>query len=201
MRKIDLGVGFSVELRVDLKSFDASQVDENGRVRLGSMDVETSRTAVNTARENGAQVVWAALEIESELKQIISLHMFEPIDVNPSRDFLDKDILGSSAFTFSFKRKLVQVIADRMRIFENKEKQHFPKVLRHVECFRNAFAHGKITARNGECILEYYSNDHKEDVLTDAYWDELEKDFSAAKKYLKRIIDQKNLKLSLGVKK
>jgi hypothetical protein len=70
-----------------------------------------------------------------------------------------------------------------------------------VEDYRNAFAHGKISARNNEGVLEYFSGDHKEDVLSDAYWDELEKDFSAAKKYLKRIIDQKNLKLSLGVKK
>jgi dsDNA-specific endonuclease/ATPase MutS2 len=201
MRKIDLGIGFSTQLPIDLKALGKSGGTGRRLVHVGTIDIEASREIVNTARENGAQVVWAALEIESDLKQIISLHMFDPAGINPARDFLNKDILGSSAFTFSFKRKLVQVIADRMEIFEGKDKQKFPKVLRHVEDYRNAFAHGKISARNNEGVLEYFSGDHKEDVLSDAYWDELEKDFSAAKKYLKRIIDQKNLKLSLGVKK
>jgi hypothetical protein len=190
VRKIDLGVGFSVELRVDLKSFDASQADENGRIRLGSMDVEASRTVVNTARENGAQVVWAALEIESDLKQIISLNMFDPVGINPARDFLNKDILGSSGFSFSFKRSLAQKIVQDQELLPSKEKNELSGALRIIEGYRNAFAHGKISARNNEGVLEYFSGDHKEDLLTNAYWDELEKDFAAARRLLKKIIER-----------
>lgn len=185
MREIDLQIGFTTRLHIDLENVDHSQADENGRILLGTMDLVGLRPEIESARKNGAQVVWAALEIEKAMDMVISNHMFHPVGVNSSRDFFIDELLNSSILQFSHKKELVKKIVNKRKLLQGKQKNRLGGALKIVIERRNAFAHGHITAmQNSGCILRYFSGHQREDRLSDEYWDELEAGFQDAKDLL-----------------
>jgi hypothetical protein len=191
MKEIDLQVGFSAELKIDLSAVDHKKTNELGQVLLGTMELLPMKEEIEIARKNGAQVVWAALEIEKAMEQLISHHLFHPIGINPSRDFFHKDILTSSFFGFAPKKMLVQKIINEQELLSGKGKNRLSGALKQVSDKRNAFAHGNITARQGQgCLLQYFSGDQKSDQLSDEYWSELEKNVLDAKALLKEAVER-----------
>lgn len=174
MKEINLEIGFTTSLKLDVEKLKAPPPPGETRVLLGTMDVQGLRGEIEIARRNGAQVVWAALEIEQDMEHIISTHMFLPVGINPPRDFFNSKILAGSFFGFAPKKELVREIVHQRELLDGKEKNRLGGLLKKVMDKRNAFAHGHITGMQDHgCVLRYFAGHQREDHLTDGYWDEL----------------------------
>ncbi len=187
MKEIDLQIGFSTGMQLDVSKLYAPPPAGQNQVLLGAMNVQELREEIEIARRNGAQVVWAALEVEQAMEHIISDHMFFPMGIMPPRDFFNRHILTSSFFGFAPKKELVREIVNKRGLLDAKEKNTLPGHLKKVMDRRNAFAHGKITGMQDQgCFLEYFSGGQKEVLLTDKFWEELTTAFLGAKALLKK---------------
>lgn len=196
MKRIDLKIGLTAEIKVDPSKVDPRLADKNGIQRLAQHDLVAARDLVDVARQNGADVVWSAIEIEKSLEMIISMHMFFPLGMNPSRQFFNEEILKSSFFGFAPKKELVKKILNERELLAGKSKNRLGGYLKKIMTARNAFAHGNIVARQDqECFLHYFSGSQKEVHLTEKYWDELETAVLGAKNLLKIASDTLGVKL------
>jgi len=128
--------------------------------------------------DRGMAVVKSTLAIESLLNWFLRLSLFREIDEDA--EFVCGHLLESSHLSFSSKRKLFSAILERDSLLSGKEKQNIEKQLSFVERYRNAFAHGSISAVHDKFILKYFSSTHHEENLDDDFWLKIETSFNQA---------------------
>ena len=78
------------------------------KVSFTTPDFGKGGSELETARDNGAQVVYATITIENKLDEILALYFFGVRqDSNERRSFFVNQVLQSSRFDFVFKRELM----------------------------------------------------------------------------------------------
>lgn len=164
MKKLQLPISNAVSKVFDLHTIlqKPAVKGENGRMRieLGTIDMKAACEQTNQARENASFVIWATISIEKRFNQFIANSLFGPVvgEPKPNRDFFINHILNSDALSFAKKRVLVAELATQLDFVNGKEKDNFLKLTNRVMRYRNAFAHGEISAdANRGAIVHFFS--------------------------------------------
>jgi hypothetical protein len=106
MKKIKLTVPSRYTVVIDTQTA-VKTLAATGRVDPVSLDVGVANRELDVARENGAQVVYAAAGVQNKLDEIIGTYFFGPImGPNDRRDFFINQVLKSSDLTFAFRKRL-----------------------------------------------------------------------------------------------
>lgn len=185
MKKIDLPIERTFATQaIDLH--EALQDLSSGKktiIPLGTIDFSTGKDLDQT-RTNGGLIIWSAICLEQKLESIIANYMFphsEQDNARRGQDFFLSRIIKADHFSYAVKKALIIDIVNENSLLEGRDKDELLKNLKKVMDYRNMFAHGNIIyEENKGCVLHYWSGGSKQDVLTDEYWDTLEKCFKSA---------------------
>jgi hypothetical protein len=179
MREITLPTTqtFSMPLDLDvLRSTFAGDGRHQG-VTLGTMVVnEKVLSEIATARKNGGAILYATTSIEQKMEYMLLDYFMGPfIRFDARREMFGREILKSTALSYSDKKELVVKVITEGELLLGKKKNIVQKHLKSIMEWRNVFAHGKILhdSKMG-CILEYYSGHKQKLYLSDKYWNEVE---------------------------
>lgn len=173
----------TVSLTISQQDMDPDKAVDlgNGRrgVPLGVMFDGGIASVMETARQNGAKVLYATTSIEQKVESILLEYFMGPfLGHDDRRVIFEHEVLQSSALSYKAKKDLVAKIIDYDSLLAGDKKSAAQKNLKKIMDWRNAFAHGKIQhdTKRG-CFIAYYSGEPKTETLDDHYWDEVEKVF------------------------
>ena len=155
---------------IDLQAIkqELAKSDRPKQIPIGSLDFGQSNQTLHDIRENGAQVLYAASSIEWQMDEIISNYVFPgEMGRNDRRDFFVQNILKTSAFTYAFRKQIVEKLINDHDLLEGKDKNHLVSGLKQIMSCRNAFAHGRIEydSKKGG-VLNYYEGSPEHRFLT-----------------------------------
>ena len=150
----------------------------NGRmgIKIGTTEINPSHPDLIQARENGSQVIWATINIELKMEDLITKYLFGiGIGYNERLDFFTNEIMASNNIIYSFKKRLSIKLIKSRKLLSKKKSSELENRLAKLMKYRNSFAHGNLSIDNKEgCRLEFYS-DRKQIVnLNDTFWNDLE---------------------------
>jgi len=195
MHNIKLPIYNTLSLNIDPKNITKAPISEINGIKvalLGRIDVTKQTEDIPIVRDNGAQIIYATVDIENKLESILSTYLFGPVlDVLEQRDFFVNELLQSSHLGFSAKKAIVQKLINKYNLLEGKQKNILESNLKKILDWRNAFAHGNIgnDSRDG-CLIKYFSGSPKVQKLDDEFWAEIEKCFVDTDKILKEILEK-----------
>jgi len=200
MKEIQLPINQTISVTFtseDLASNDAVDMGNGvSRVSLGTMiDAEISDN-LQTARKNGGTILYATTSIEQQIENILLKYfMGDFIQYEERREIFEKEILQSSALSYSAKKELLLKIVNNLKLLQRKKKEKLQKCLKDIMVWRNAFAHGNVRndTKKG-CFIKYYSGCEKEFILTDSFWLKIENGFNDGSTLLKDVADKLNNK-------
>ena len=132
--------------------------------------------SLSTIEKNGAELITAAVMLEDRMINAVAKILFSKSpETQIRREFFAEEIMGTSDFSFSFKRKVFTRLLERTYALDAGEINELKAGLNKVMEWRNAFAHGKIVhEHNAGFVLSYYSGGRKEFVLDDAFFEQVE---------------------------
>ena len=158
-----------------LKKEKVRMPDGNMAVNIGTLEINPNHPDLLQARENGSQVIWATINVELKMQDIITKYLFGiGIGFNERLDFFNNEIMSSNNISFSFKKKLVLKLIKSKKLISNKKYSELDNNLVKVMTYRNAFAHGKLSIDNMDgCMLEFYSGRKQVFSLNDKFWNNL----------------------------
>jgi len=196
MKKIRLPIGQEFSVSIDTHNITEEQIAAIGGtkvVKVGSIDVAEGNRELGVAQDNGAQIVYAATNIEKKLEDTLLTYFFGPfVSPDKRRDFFIHNVLQSSGLQLSFKKELVCKIAQDQNLLEGKARNTLQSNLKIIMDWRNAFAHGRLChdAQAGS-RLRYYRGSPQVLALNDEYWSTVEDCFKETHRILSEV--QKNL--------
>jgi len=157
-------------------------------VHFENPDFGKGSAELEIASDNGAQIVYATVNIENKLDEILALYFFGAGQgLNERKSFFVNQVLQSSRFDFVFKRELTNNVVNELELLEGKDKDDLQKNLKRIMDWRNAFAHGSFECDYLHVIhLKYFSGGRKHIDLNDDYWGEVEKCFNDTISLLKK---------------
>lgn len=164
--------------------------DGNQHMPIGNLDKENFE-ALETARLNGGNILWATSCMEKTLDNIITNYFLGPFS-GPStkRELFESELIKTSFFQFNTKKHLVEKISQHYLTGKSKinTKSKLQNNLKSIMTWRNAFAHGTLVldSRKG-VLLRHYSGAQKEEILNDQFWDTVECVFNSCHELLKEI--------------
>jgi hypothetical protein len=194
MKSIKLAIPQTMSSSIDLHNLtkdDIVEVDGKRTIKMGTIDVAAGVKELKSARENGAQVVYAATSVETQLEDFLLLYFMGPfLGPDERRDFFVRNVLQSSGISYSFKKELVLKIVDKCSLLKGKDKGDLMKCLRSIMDWRNAFAHGRpeYDSQLG-VLLRFFSGSPKSIALNDEYWSQVEECFKDAQRLVKCALD------------
>ena len=183
MKEISLPITQTFSLTIDTYNIDISKAVDMGDGRLlvplGNIVDEGISLIAETARKNGGKVLYATTSIEQKLEAILLEYFMGPFVKHEERRVMfEREILQSSALSYSAKKELVAKLVNDGQLLSGGKKNVLQSHLKKIMEWRNAFAHGKIKHDNrAGCFISYYSGQPKQLSLTDEFWDEVEKCF------------------------
>lgn len=126
--------------------------------------------------KNGSELITAAVMLEDRMIEAVSKLLFRKnADSRLQREFFVEEIMGTSDFSFAFKRRTLTRLLERAEALEPSAIKELKAGLNKVMEWRNAFAHGKLLhEHNGGFVLQYYSGGPQELVLDDAFFEKVE---------------------------
>lgn len=198
MKDIELPITQTFSLTIDTHNIDMSNAVEmkNGqfKVPLGDMVNESISETTEKARINGGKVLYATTSIEQQLESLLLRYFMGPfIKHDERRVIFERNILQSSALSYSSKKELVSKIINEADLLQGKKKNKLQSFLKKIMEWRNAFAHGKVQHDNIQgCFIKYYAGDSKQLKLTDDFLSDLESVFKECSELIKEAQD--NLK-------
>lgn len=193
MKRIKLSMDTTLFCQVDLKNIDSQNIQViDGRkfISFPKIDVSAGHKEVEIARDNGAQIVYGLLSIEHKINSILAEYLFGPTlgSPKPQKDFFVNEILQSNKFDYSFKKELFIKIMNDHNLLIKEDRGILQENLKKIMTWRNAFAHGFLSADNlQECYLKYYSGGNKSIVLNDDFWTEVEVCFQQINELFKKL--------------
>lgn len=147
----------------------------------GSSPITTSsstsdRDDLATIEKNGAELITATVMLEDRMIEAVSKLLFgKAADTRERREFFVAEIIGTSDFSFSFKRRVFTRLLEHTEAMDGPAIKELKAGLNKIMAWRNAFAHGKILyQQNGGYILRYYSGGTQQLVLDDAFFEKVE---------------------------
>jgi hypothetical protein len=142
---------------------------------VGSFGLPPSND-VSTIEKNGSELITATVMLEDRMIEAVSALLFGKSDnAKAPRDFFVDEIMGTSDFSFSFKRRVFTRLLERTGKLDLESIKELKAGLNKIMEWRNAFAHGKVLHEyGGGYVLQYYSGGAKELVLDDALFENIE---------------------------
>ena len=193
MKKIDL----PIERRFTTQPIDLNEAlkelttGKSTIIPLGTINLSTGKD-LDQARINGGLIIWSAICLEHKLESIIAQYMFphsEQANKSRGKDFFLSRIIKADHFSYAVKKALVIDIVSENSLLDGRDKNELIKTLKKVMDYRNMFAHGNIIyEENKGCVLHYWSGGPKQDVLSDEYWETLEKSFKSAHDLIDQVL-------------
>lgn len=125
---------------------------------------------------NGSTIFYRAVLLEERMIEGVCKLLFgKNSHENWQSRFFANEVIGTSDFQFSFKRRVLTRLLEQKNILPKEEIDRTKTGLNRVMEWRNAFAHGAVLHQNGAgYVLQYYSGAHKEAVLDDAFFEKVE---------------------------
>ena len=179
MKEIDLPINQTFSLTIEPQNMDMSQAVDVGDGRflvpLGNIVDDSISEITEIARKNGGKILYATTSIEQQLESILLRYFMGPFKGHEERRVMfEREILQSSALSYSSKKSLVSKILNGNKILDGKKRNKLQGYLKKIMEWRNAFAHGKIQHDNkAGCFIKYYSGRPIDLSLTDDFWDEV----------------------------
>ncbi|PPT18955.1 hypothetical protein XcmpCFBP7700_08220 [Xanthomonas campestris] len=132
--------------------------------------------ALATIEKNRSELITAVVLLEDRMIEAVGTLLFRtPTSGDLEREFFTKEIMGTSDFSFAFKRRVFTRILEQTKALDAAKIQAVKAALSNIIAWRNAFAHGKVLHElNGGFLLQYYSGGHQELVLDDAFFEKVE---------------------------
>jgi hypothetical protein len=129
-----------------------------------------------TIKRNGSELITATVMLEDRMIEAVSKMLFgKEADSRESREFFVAEIIGTSDFSFAFKRRVFTKLLERTGALDAPATKELKAGLNKVMEWRNAFAHGKVLhEHNGGYLLQYYSGGVQELVLDDSFFEKVE---------------------------
>ena len=191
MREINLPAVNTVSISFDTASMADQGSPETGySIGIPMGNIEPSDIeALNIARSNGSKILWSTVCIEKILENIIvDYFMGQFVGACTRRQLFEAEVVQSSSFQFSFKKKLVDDIAKNVRSFKGKDRNKLQSQLKKIMEWRNAFAHGTLRADSKDgVILEYYSGSRKAEILNETFWNTVESIFISCDQLVRKL--------------
>ena len=192
MKRIKLPIDTTLFCQVDLENIDSQNIQViDGRkfISLAKIDVSTGHKEIEIARDNGAQIVYGLLSIEHKINNILAEYLFGATlgSPKPKKDFFVNEILQSNRFDYSFKKELLSTIVNECNLLAGQDKDILQSRLKSIMTWRNAFAHGHLSADSSQvCYLKYYSGGNNTIVLDESFWSGVETCFKELNELLKK---------------
>ncbi len=169
------------------------KVDKNNYLRcIGELDkdLETLSKELVTLQKNGAEILYATINIENILENLLTVYLFGTRKIhNERRCFFENELLQSSYLSFAAKKAIGQKIIHRLNLLKGSQKNILESNLKKIMDWRNAFAHGKLVNDVHEgCFIQYFSGFSKELKLDDEFWVSVERCFSDTEELLTEIV-------------
>jgi hypothetical protein len=126
--------------------------------------------------QNGSEILSATIMLEDRMIEAVSKILFGiSTQNNKYREFFMNEIMGSSDFSYAFKRRVFTRLLERLQILDLNQIKKLKAGLNKLMEWRNAFAHGKVIHEyNGGFVLQYYSGEQKEVILDDEFFENIE---------------------------
>ena len=190
MKSIKLQISQSFSVTLDTHNITEDDITEiNGKrvIKIGSINVAEHSKDMDTARDNGAQIVYATTSVEKQLESLLLLYFFGPITgPGERRDFFFHNMLQSSGVSYLLKKELVLKIVNKYSLLKGKKKNELSQCLKKIMDWRNAFAHGRLEHNNQlGVLLRFFSGSPAYLELNDEYWLQVEECFESVQRLIK----------------
>jgi len=129
-----------------------------------------------TIEKNGSEVITATVMLEDRMIEAVSKLLFgKAPDTCERREFFVAEIMGTSDFTFAFKRRVFTRLLEHTGALDTAAIKELKAGLNKLIEWRNAFAHGKVLhEHNGGYLLQYYRDGAQQLVLDDTFFENVE---------------------------
>ena len=126
--------------------------------------------------KNGSEILSATIMIEDRMIEAVGKILFGlSTDNKQNHDFFVNEIMGTSDFSYAFKRRVFTRLLEQFEILDPNKIKKLKAGLNKIMEWRNAFAHGQVVhEHDGGFILQYYKGGHQEMILNDDFFDEAE---------------------------
>ena len=147
------------------------KVDHLGPLHLDHPTDLSEEMAV--IEKNGSEILSAMVVIEERIIDAVSKILFgETGGKGNFKDFFVGEIIGTSDFSFSFKRRVFTRLLEQFELMEKDEVKALKADLNRLMIWRNAFAHGQVLHdQHDGYVLQYYNGGKKEQVLDDKFFE------------------------------
>ncbi|WP_207064093.1 hypothetical protein [Motiliproteus sp. SC1-56] len=147
---------------------------------------------ISIIEKNRSEILAAMITIEDRIIEAMSKYLFKESKVK--RDYFVNEVIGTSDFTFSFKRKSFTRMLEQFELLDPDSIKELKANLNKLMLWRNAFAHGQVIhdQHNGY-VLKYYSGGRQELVLNDAFFERAEEAFRSCLYVCNGIIQSREL--------
>lgn len=134
------------------------------------------RHDLTTIERNGSELIMAAVMLEDRMIEAVSKLLFgKAADAREQREFFATEIMGTSDFSFAFKRRAFTRLLEHTGALDALAIKELKNGLNKVMEWRNAFAHGKVLhEHNGGYLLQFYSGGIQQLVLDDEFFEKVE---------------------------
>lgn len=154
----------------------------NVRFHLDRSSPKTTCSSTNVRNDlaiierNGSELIMAAIMLEDRMIEAVSKLLFgKAADARERREFFVTEIMGTSDFSFAFKRRVFTRLLEHTGVLDAPTIKELKAGLNKVMDWRNAFAHGKVLhEHNGGYILQFYSGGAQQLALDDEFFEKVE---------------------------
>ena len=131
---------------------------------------------ISVIEKNGSEILSAMIMIEDRIIEAVCKILFGKDSQNENyRHFFVSEIIGTSDFSFSFKRRVFTRLLEQFNLLEKDKIKTLKADLQKLMLWRNAFAHGQMLYdRHNGYILQYYSGGKQEQVLNDEFFENVD---------------------------
>jgi len=134
------------------------------------------RHDLTTIERNGSELIMVTVMLEDRMIEAVSKLLFgKAADAREQREFFVTEIMGTSDFSFAFKRRVFTRLLEHTGALDAPAIKELKNGLNKVMEWRNAFAHGKVLhEHNGGYLLQFYSGGTQQLVLDDEFFEKVE---------------------------
>ncbi|WP_019529483.1 hypothetical protein [Dasania marina] len=142
--------------------------------------------------KNRSEILGAMITIEDRIIEAMSKYLFK--ESQDKRNFFINEVVGTSDFNFSFKRKAFTRMLEKFNLLDTNGIKELKANLNKLMLWRNAFAHGQVIHDHHDgYVLKYYSGGHQELVLNDEFFEKAEEIFRSCLYVCNGIIQSRDL--------
>lgn len=146
---------------------------EQPKTNTSGVDI-TDEIAV--IEKNGSEIISATIMIEDRMIEAVSKILFGASnDKTEYREFYANEIMGTSGFSYTFKRRVFTRLLEHFKIIEQEKINNLKARLNKIMEWRNAFAHGQVLHEcNVGFVLQYYRDGQQKLLLNDRFFEIVE---------------------------